>query len=331
MTRSPLQVDFDRLLLQRASSEAIACALMEGSQLLPPGPVRAKVARWAKRTQTCATTNYMRIVTRPGEASFIMRTNKRACHTRWCPPCEAKRANDALRDLIDLMNYVSDIAPRARPLILTLTSRNALVGDAGQQIYLPSRTMLINHQKALKAFFSYKRVQAAIIGHVTSIECDFAVINGKLTVHWHSHSLLLAPPGALSDERYIRQAEYVALWKRALGVPYKPVVYISAVRSRDGSIGTVAALKSGCREVLKYSLDTDLFDHLNGAISADPRAAVAFAVANYRRRLVSMDRIFLEAKRCRRADRKNSGKGPTRHSADNAGYPPTTPQHGETT
>lgn len=329
MTWSPIQKAVDRVQLQQASSEAIASALMRGSHLLPPGPVRAKVARWAKRTQACAATTYIRIVTRPGQASFIMRSNKRACLARWCPLCEAKRANAALRNLIDLTDYVFDIAPRARPLMLTLTSLNAVVFDAGPQIYLPSRTMLINHQRALKAFFAYKRVQSAILGHVTSIECDFAVLNGQLTVHWHSHSLLLAAPGALSDERYIRQTEYVALWKRALGVPYKPIVDIRTVRSRDGSTGTIAALKSGCREVLKYSLDTDLFDHINGTISADPRAAVAFAVASYRRRLVSMDRIFLDAKRRCRAHRKNSGESPTTNPAEHAGYSPPSSQPGD--
>jgi len=324
MTGSSLNKRLARLKLQQRSSMAMAEALRQGSLLLPQGPARRKVSLWAKRTRSCAITNYARIVTRPGEASFIMRSNKRACHGRCCPACEAKRANAAVDELTTLLDSILDNSPGSKPLMLTLTSKNRPVGNSGAELYQASRAMLLDHQRALKAFFAYKRVQSAILGHVTSIECDFATLNGQLTVHWHSHSLLITAPGALSDHRYIRQAEWCRLWGRALGVPYTPIVDIRTIKASNGTSTDRAALKRAAKEVLKYAFDTDIYRHENRAVAVDPRVAVAFAVASYRRRLVSMDRIFLDAKRRLRAARKNSGETPKPHPADDAGYSPKT-------
>lgn len=310
MTLSPLHRELSRLEMRRQSTRALAVALKEGSHLLPPGALRRKVERWAKRCELSAITAVFRIVTPPNGASFILRSNKRADHFRLSPMSEAQRVRTATRDLIELMDYVFQIAPGAIPLMLTLTSRNRVVGDFGDAIYAPSRQMLLNHQRALKTFFGYQRIQAALLGHVTSIECDFAVLDGQLTVHWHSHSLVPAAAGALSDERYIRQSEYVALWKRALGVSYKPIVDIRRIRGRDLSASPEASLRAGAREIIKYAFDTDIFVRTELGMRADPRAVLAFAIASYRRRLVSMDRIFCEAKRLRAQRQKNAGHSP---------------------
>jgi hypothetical protein len=178
-------------------------------------------------------------------------------------------------------------------------------GECGADIYTPSRHMLYRHQAGLKTLFNYFRLREATLGHLTNIECDFSTIDGQLTAHWHSHSLLVVDKKALSDHRYVRQAEYVALWRRALRVDYNPIVDVRVVRNRDGDSTLPTAQTRGVRECLKYALDpTGFFDHTSGQPRVEPRAALAFLFAVYRRRLLSFGGLVAEARKHERRQRR---------------------------
>jgi plasmid rolling circle replication initiator protein Rep len=235
-----------------------------------------------------------------------MSRNNRACANRLCVSCESKRANELAQDTAELFDYIWQLNPSARVLMLTLTSRNRPLDQ--------TRAMLLDHQKALKAFWSYQRLTTATLGHFTNIEIDFEKKKGVITAHVHSHSLPVVEAGALSDQRYIRQAEYVALWQRALQVSYKPIVDIRAIKNRDGHSTDPVTIRGAVREVCKYCLDTHGFiEHENGHLRVEPKVAVAFALAVHRRRLTSMDRIFLAAKKLRAQTRTTPSEP---HSGD---------------
>ena len=176
--------------------------------------------------------------------------------------------------------------------MLTLTSRNRPLAETA--------AMLRDHRKAQKVFFSRPRILRATLGQFGNIEIDFSERNGEVFAHVHSHHLLVVEPAALSDHRYIRQAEYVALWQNALKVSYKPIVDIRAIRSRSGQTDDPAAIRDAVREVCKYCLDTRGFlAHRNGEIFVRPEVAATFALATHRVRFTSMDRIFLDARKHR--------------------------------
>ena len=296
-TFSHVTKTLQRRQLHKQSTLAVSAALLDGARQMPPGRLRRFLAGKAKRTETCGTTAYHRLVSRPGEVSFVASTNKRACANRFCISCESKRAKALAKDTIELFDYVWQLNPGARVLMLTLTSRNRPLDQ--------TRAMLLDHQKALKTFWSYQRLQTATLGHFTNIEVDFAVKKGAITAHVHSHSLVVVEAGALSDHRYIRQAEYVALWQRALKASYKPVADIRAIKSRDGLSTDPDSIRGAVRETCKYCLDTEGFiEHKNGRLRVKPEVAVAFALAIHRRRLTSMDRIFNDAKKLRAKHRR---------------------------
>jgi hypothetical protein len=301
MSFSPVAAKFNRRTLHKRSGMAAARALREGAEALPHGPARSMITKKARRAELCAVTQHHRLITPKDGASYLVSTNARACHLRGlCMNCEAMRANAKAADICELCNYVAILNPGVRYLMLTLTSVN-------RRIY-QTRDMLIDHQKALKAFWQYDRLLTSTRGHVTSIEIDFANKNGMLFAHVHSHSAVAVDRLALSDHRYIRQAEYVALWRRALQVTsYKPIVDVRAIKGRGGDPNDFTAVRSAVREVIKYALDTDGYLlHDRGDVSADPQVAVAFALATHRRRLISMDRIFVDAKRARAKARKEA-------------------------
>lgn len=293
----PLTAVLRRRELHKKSTLAVGAALKEGAKYLPPGSKRSFIAKKAKRAEACALTAYHRIVTPNKQPSFVASSNKRACHQRYCFNCEAKRAAALASDTIDLLDYVWQLHPHARPLMLTLTSRNRALDQ--------TRAMLLHHQKALKIFFSYNRLLKSTLGHFTNIEIDFAESKGQITTHVHSHSLVIVDAGALSDHRYIRQAEFVALWQRALKAPYKPIVDVRAIKGSGGASTDTQSLKGAVREVCKYCLDTQGFiQHDNGDLRVNPHVAVALALALHRRRLTSMDRIFNDAKKHRAKRRR---------------------------
>lgn len=289
-----------RRQLHKRSGFAVANALKEGARRLPPGPLRMFIARKAARAETCAVHQTNRILTRPGEPSVVLHASPMACHGRECMSCESKRANALAADTADLIETVWHIAPGARALMLTLTTRNRPLDQ--------TRAMLLDHQKALKTFFALPRITRAILGQFGNIEVDFEDRKGTPFAHVHSHHILMVAPGALSDHRYIRQAEYVALWQRALRVTYKPIVDIRAIKSADGLSTAPDSVRGAVREVCKYCLDVQGFVAFeNGHPLVNPDLAVAFAQAVHRRRLTSMSGIFLEAKRLRARERKDAG------------------------
>ena len=308
-----------RRALHKKTKFAVAHALRQGARQLPVGRLRSFIASKAKRLEACAVTQHDRLITPKDGPSFVASSNQRACQIRGlCMGCEARRAHALGTDMADLFPYVFEIAPGARALMLTLTSRNRPASE--------TRAMVLDHQKALKAFFGYQRLLTATLGQFGNIEIDFAEPNGSLTAHVHSHHILMVEAGALSDQRYIRQAEYVALWQRALKASYKPIVDIRAIRGRDGSTDE-SAVRSALREVCKYCLDTDGFiHHAGGQMLVRPEAAIAFAVATHRRRLTSMDRIFLAAKK-RRAKARKAEAAAKRQAQGDQPRPPIRPSN----
>lgn len=294
---SPMMAKLRRRQLHKKSTLAASEALWKAANDLPRGRLRTFIAKKAQRTEACGAMAFHRLVSKPDQPSFVASSNSRACSNRHCVSCESKRAKKLAKDTIELFDYIWKITPRARVSFLTLTAENRPVDQ--------TRAMLLDHQKALKAFWSFQRLSTATLGHFTNIEIVFKRKNGKILVHVHSHSLVVVDAGSFSDHRYIRQVEYVALWQRALRVRYKPYVHIRTIKSRDGEATDPASIRGAVFETCKYCLDTrGYIERENENLRVEPTVAVALALAVHRRRLTSMDRIFHDAKKLRAKERK---------------------------
>jgi plasmid rolling circle replication initiator protein Rep len=294
---SPATATVRRRQLHKRSGFAVATALKEGARRLPPGPLRTFIAKKGLRIESCAASQQHRILSLPNKPTSVISSNARRCLDRACMNCESLRAKALAADTMDLVEYVWRLKPGARPLMLTLTSLNRPVDQ--------TRAMVLDHQKALKAFFAFDRITTATLGQFGNIELAFENRKGIWFSHVHSHHIVLVEKGALSDHRYIRQETYVRLWQRALKVKYQPIVDIRAIRGRDGLSDNLDSIRGGVKEVSKYCVSLKkFFNHENGHPAVHPDVAVAFAVAVHRRRLSSMSGIFLEAKRLRAQERK---------------------------
>lgn len=274
--------------LRKKSAQAVADALKRGAMDLPIGATRQTLLRQAGRIAACSVTQFARVTSKPGEGIRLRTSNKRACRHRMCPQESAVNARAKAEYLEAVFDEAWRISPGARVLFLTLTRMNVAVDQVGKTFR--------EHDAAVRRFFAMKRIQDAILGHYTAYEVAIRGTKEAPEAGVHSHSILLVEPGALTDHRYVRQAEYVRLWQAAARFTNKPIVDIRAVRSKSGSTEREAA-HDAIRELIKYVVKSQgFFQHLpSGHIEVDPRVAVALALGLHRRRVARYDRIFQQA------------------------------------
>lgn len=274
--------------LRKKCTQAVAEALKRGALDQPIGTTRHTLFRQGGRMAACSVTQFARVTSKPDEGIRLRTTNKRACRHRLCPQEAAANSIAQAEHLEAVFDEAWRISPGARALFLTLTSKNVPIDQVGKAFR--------EHDAAVKRFFAMKRIQDAILGHYTAFEVAIRGTKEAPEAGVHSHSILLVEPGALTDHRYIRQAEYVRLWQAAARLPYKPIVDIRAVKSKSGSTDR-EAVHDAIRELIKYVVKSQgFFQHLpSGHIEVDPRVAVALALGLHRRRVARYDRIFQQA------------------------------------
>ena len=163
----------------------------------------------------------------------------RFCRVRHCPVCQWRRSLMWKAKAYKILPSVVENYPSYRWLFLTLTVCNCNLTD------LQSTLRWMN--KSWRRMMQRKKFPA--IGWIRSTE----VTRGKDgSAHPHFHCLLMVKPIYFSGKSYIKQKDWVELWKSSLRVDYDPVVDIRAIK-RDHSPNELIP------EILKYSVkESDL-------------------------------------------------------------------------
>jgi plasmid rolling circle replication initiator protein Rep len=158
------------------------------------------------------------------------------CRVRHCPICQWRRCLMWLARFYVALPRVLAAHPTARFVFLTLTRQNVQVREL--------RATLRAMNKAWERLAQRKSF-GVVLGWIRTTE----VTRGKDgTAHPHFHVLLMVPSSYFT-KRYLSQAEWAEMWRKALRLDYTPVVDIRAVKAAtvNGS-GILPAL----RETLKY-------------------------------------------------------------------------------
>ncbi len=123
--------------------------------------------------------------------------------------------------------------PSHRWLFLTLTQKNIPITELRQAL----QTMNRGFQRLvqLKAFPAE--------GWLRSTE----VTRGRDgNAHPHFHCLLLVPAGYFSGKRYIKQAQWVEMWRKSMRLDYNPVLDVQAVKQGTRPMELVPELLKYC-------------------------------------------------------------------------------------
>lgn len=170
----------------------------------------------------------------------------RFCRVRHCPVCQWRRSLMWKAKAYKVLPKIVEAYPTHRWLFLTLTQKNIPVADLRQALTDMNRAF--QRLSQLKAF--------PAVGWLRSTE----VTQGKNgTAHPHFHCLLMVSPGYFSGKNYIKQSEWVEMWRKSLRLDYSPVLDMQAVRQGSTPMELVPELLKYCTKESDLVSDREWF------------------------------------------------------------------------
>lgn len=164
------------------------------------------------------------------------------CRVRYCPVCQWRRSLLWKANMYVAYEDIKDDFPTHRWLFLTLTVKNCEVTDL--------RKTLQDMNKAWQRLIKRKQFNV-VDGWIRTTE----VTKGKDgTAHPHFHIMLLVKASYFT-RNYIKQAEWVRLWRDVMRLDYAPVVDVRTIKAKKKDKYTQdEAVKYAIMETLKYSV-----------------------------------------------------------------------------
>ena len=169
----------------------------------------------------------------------------RFCRLRHCPVCQWRRSLMWKAKAYKVLPKIVEAYPSHRWLFLTLTQRNAPITELRETLKQMNR----GYQRLvqLKAFPAE--------GWLRSTE----VTRGRDgSAHPHFHCLLLVPRSYFG-KKYIRQDEWVEMWRRCMRLDYNPVLDVQAVKQGGKPMELVPELLKYCTKESDLVADREWF------------------------------------------------------------------------
>lgn len=163
------------------------------------------------------------------------------CHCRHCTTCDGRRSLVRMKRFKDYLPTIEAENPKARWVFLTLTVPNCPVDELRET--LRGMNAAWNRLRLRKQF-------KPVLGWIRATE----VTQEKKRegyAHPHFHCLLLVPPSWFNGRNYVKQADWVELWRSCMRLEVNPVVDVRAVKG-DTMRGAVETLKA-----FNYSMKVD--------------------------------------------------------------------------
>lgn len=204
------------------------------------------------------------------------------CHDRLCPICNWRKSillQYQLKQIIIELKKQQNV----EFVFLTLTSNNVDGKDLSKN--------LDSMYKAFNKFFKYKKLDNMSVGYIRTLEVTRNTNKNSKdynTYHAHFHVLIAVKPSYFKDKTYLRQSDFVNLWKKALKVNYSPIVHIEKVKPKSKKQGLMSAVL----EVAKYSVkDTD---YICSTDEETDSVVKTLSGALKGRRLIGFSKVFKE-------------------------------------
>lgn len=221
--------------------------------------------------------------TRKGDGSLKLH-DARFCRVRLCPICLWRRSLKTYAQMSKVLDVAS--ADGFQFLFLTLTMRNVCADELSQG--------LDKLMEGFRRLMQYKRVRGAVKGFYRG--CEVTHSQKSDTYHPHLHVVLAVKPSYFKGGVYLSQADWSALWAKALGVEYTPIVDIRRCR------GGAKAIAEACKYAVKPG---DIINVDDWDMTVDTLRVLDAALD--RRRFIGLGGIFKEIHRKLRLDDMENG------------------------
>jgi plasmid rolling circle replication initiator protein Rep len=200
--------------------------------------------RYSERMTFCSELLDFTLKPTDDESYALKLSSARFCRVRHCPVCQWRRSLAWKAKAYKVLPQIVDKYPKHRWLFLTLTQRNCKITELRETIGLMN--------KAFKRLTELKAFPA--IGWLRSLE----VTRGKDgSAHPHFHCLLMVPSGYFSGQSYLKQAEWVALWRKCLRLDYDPVLDVQAIKKGSQPMQLVPELLKYCTKESDMTVDRE--------------------------------------------------------------------------
>lgn len=190
--------------------------------------------RYSNRVEFCSELLKFGLVPDADEGDLKLRLRAaRFCRVRHCPVCQWRRSLMWKAKAYKILPKVVAAYPKHRWLFLTLTQKNVPISELRETLVAMNRGF--QRLVQLKAF--------PAIGWLRSTEVTRG-LDGN--AHPHFHCLLLVPSGYFSGKNYLKQADWVELWRKSMRLDYNPVLDVQAVKKGSQPMDLVPELLKYC-------------------------------------------------------------------------------------
>lgn len=220
------------------------------------------------------------------EHSYRKLVQAQFCKDRLCPMCNWRRSRALAKQVIDILHEANN-HKKMQFLFLTLTIKNC----HGDDLIKTIKFMFLGFNK----LFKYKSIDNITIGYVRALEITRNKRTGEY--HPHFHVLIGVSPKYFKGKDYIKQEQWIALWKKAMKLDYDPSVNIKKVRpKKEGQTVEAAAY-----ETAKYTVkDADfIVEDKSGDVDtkSTDEAVHYLAEALHGKRLIAFGKLFKEVRK----------------------------------
>lgn len=189
--------------------------------------------KYATRIDFCSQLLDFKLTPDSDEGSLRLKlSSARFCRVRHCPVCQWRRSLMWKAKAYKILPTIVEAYPQYRWLFVTLTVKNCLIAEL--------RDSLGWMHESFKRLTKLKDFPA--VGWLKSTE----VTRGKDgSAHPHFHCLFLVKPSYFG-KGYIKQAEWVRMWRQCLRIDYNPVLDVQAVKQGTAPMSLVPELLKYC-------------------------------------------------------------------------------------
>jgi plasmid rolling circle replication initiator protein Rep len=207
----------------------------------------------------------------PGRSRLKLAAS-RFCRVRHCPVCQWRRSLMWKAKAYKVLPKAVEGYPEHRWLFVTLTVKNCPITDL--------RATLQAMNKAYQRMAQRKAWPAD--GWLRSTE----VTRGRDgSSHPHFHCLLMVPPVYFSGKGYMKQADWVALWRSCLRLDYDPIMDVRAVKSWQNPTQLIPELLKYCTKESDLVADREWFLELNRQLHKTRAIATGGVLKEYLKEL----------------------------------------------
>lgn len=202
--------------------------------------------RYASRVSICSQLLEFGLVPDWDEATLKLKLRSaRFCRVRHCPVCQWRRSLMWKAKAYKVLPRIVEAYPNYRWLFLTLTQKNCPITELKTNLQHMNRSFQRMSQRKLWPAEGWLRSTEVTRGRDGS-------------AHPHFHCLLVVRPGYFG-KNYIRQDEWVALWRDSMRVDYNPILDCRAVKQGKQPMQLVPEILKYCTKESDLVADREWF------------------------------------------------------------------------